>query len=208
MIVQATNLISATEAQETAKRVLPSFMATHYRALPPEWEATTKVWRLPVVLTYGPLGSIGEVGEIKVSASTGKIISHTPLENMLENGRRLYEAHREAFQAAYLQSNGAARISALEAIAAANGFLLDHLPDRFCADDPHFDPDAHVWRVPVILAYLRIGSVGEVGEIVVNAIFDEVLSHTPFDEMKARGLSLYEQNREKINAAFLSARDA
>ena len=97
------------------------------------------------------------------------------------------------------------KITALEAQAAANLFLFDHLPDRFCADDPRLDQAAKVWRVPVILAYPFIGSIGEVGEILVNCLSEEILSHTPFDEMKVRARRLYDQHREAIEAAFSQA---
>src|ERR1700755_3593369 len=39
---------------------------------------------------------------------------------------------------------------ALEAQAATNGFLLDHLPHCFTAGHPTFDQAAQVWRVPVL----------------------------------------------------------
>ena len=99
------------------------------------------------------------------------------------------------------------KLTAFEAIAAANLFLSDHMPDRYCADDPRFDEAAQLWRVPVILAYLHVGSIGEVGEITVSAFSEEIISHTPFEEMKSRGLKLYEQHREEIEAAFSQARN-
>lgn len=93
-------------------------------------------------------------------------------------------------------------LTALEAQAAANLFLSDNLPDRFCADDPRFDKALRAWRVAVILAYPFIGSVGEVGEIVVSPTSEDILSHTLLDEMRSRALSLYEQHREAIEAEF------
>lgn len=104
-------------------------------------------------------------------------------------------------------ANTVPMISALEAQAAANLFLSDNLPDRFCADDPRLDKAARLWRVPVILAYPFIGSVGEVGEITVSALSEEILAHTPLDEMRSRGLSLYDHHREAIQTAFLQSRN-
>ncbi|NOT60920.1 MAG: hypothetical protein HOP19_11940 [Acidobacteria bacterium] len=101
-----------------------------------------------------------------------------------------------------------AKISALEAEAAANLFLSDHLPDRYCADDPQYDAITQVWRIPVILAYPFIGSLGAVGELTVNPFSKAVVSHTPIDQMRQRGQALYQQNREAIEAAFLSAGNA
>lgn len=91
-------------------------------------------------------------------------------------------------------------ISAFEAMATANGFLLDHLPDRFCAGEPRLDQTSLVWRIPVLLSYAVIGPVGQVGEIIVGTESEEVLSYTPLEEMKAAAWVLIEQNREKIEA--------
>lgn len=71
------------------------------------------------------------------------------------------------------------KLTALEAQAVANLFLSDHLPDRYCAGDSHYDQATQVWRVPVLIAYRHIGALGEVGEIVINAFAKEVLAHTP-----------------------------
>lgn len=95
------------------------------------------------------------------------------------------------------------KITALEALAASNLFLSDHLPDRYCADDPKFDRATSLWHVPVVMAYPFIGPIGQVGELMVSAFSEEVLSHTPFEEMRSRGQELYRQHREAIEAAFL-----
>jgi hypothetical protein len=92
------------------------------------------------------------------------------------------------------------KVTALEAEAAASLFLSDHLPDRLAAGDPRLDSQAGVWRVPVLLAYPIIGSVGEVGEVMVSGQTGEILSHTTVDEMLARARALYERHREQIEA--------
>lgn len=99
-------------------------------------------------------------------------------------------------------------LTAFEAQATANGFLLDHLPDRFCADDPHYNYATRCWVVPVVLAYPVIGSIGQVGVVEISAFSGDILSHTPFDEMKAVGKTLYEAHRDEINAAFLQTGEA
>jgi hypothetical protein len=91
-------------------------------------------------------------------------------------------------------------VTALEAQGAANLFLSDHLGDRFLGVRPQLDEGGDVWRVPVVLTYAVVGPVGEVGEIVVSAGTEEVVSHTPFEEMKERARALYEQHREQIEA--------
>jgi hypothetical protein len=107
-----------------------------------------------------------------------------------------------------MTANLLTEITALEAQAAANRFLSEHLPDRFCADDPRLDKAATLWRVPVVLAYPFIGSVGEVGEIEIDASSSEIVSHTAMDQMTARARTVYEQHREAIEAAFSQARDS
>ena len=106
-----------------------------------------------------------------------------------------------------MATNLVATITALEAQAAANLFLSDHLPDRFLASSPKLDPAADVWRVPVLLAYPIIGPVGQTGEILVSATSEEIVSYTPLEEMKATARKLYEENRDAIEAAFLRARN-
>lgn len=93
-------------------------------------------------------------------------------------------------------TNVYATITALEAQAAASLFLSDHLPDRFLASSPKLDDAAHVWRVPILLAYPFIGPVGQTGEILVNESSEEIISYTPLEEMKAAARRLYEENRD------------
>lgn len=91
-------------------------------------------------------------------------------------------------------------VTALEAQGAANLFLSDHLGDRFLAVRPQLDEAGDRWRVPVVLTYAMIGPLGEVGEIVVSAGNEEIVSHTAIEEMKERARALYEQHRDEIEA--------
>lgn len=100
-----------------------------------------------------------------------------------------------------------ATITALEAQAVASLFLSDNLGDRFLASSPKLDSAANVWRVPILLAYPFVGPVGQTGEILVNATSEEIVSHTPLEEMKATARRLYEENRDAIEAAFLQPRN-
>jgi hypothetical protein len=93
-------------------------------------------------------------------------------------------------------------ITALEAEACASLYLSDRLPDRFSASEPSFDADAAAWRVPVFLSYPIVGPVGRVGEIVVSSASEQVLSHTPINDMLAAARLLYEQHRERIEASL------
>ena len=99
-------------------------------------------------------------------------------------------------------ANTVPKTTALEAQAATNGFLLDHLPHCFTAGHPTFDQAAQVWRVPVLLAYATIGSIGEVGEALISAMSEEIVSVTSFEEMNARAHSLYEEHRARIETSL------
>jgi len=91
-------------------------------------------------------------------------------------------------------------ITALQAQAAANLFLSDRLPDRITADQPLLDEAAQVWRIPVILTYPFLGSLGQVGEIVISAVKEEIISFTPVEEILKSAQALAEQNRDAIEA--------
>ena len=99
-----------------------------------------------------------------------------------------------------MSTKTAPTVTALEAQGAANLFLSDHLGDRFLAVRPQLNEGGDVWRVPVVLTYAVVGPVGEVGEVIVNSSAEEVVSHTPVEEMKERARALYEQHREQIEA--------
>jgi hypothetical protein len=94
------------------------------------------------------------------------------------------------------------QITAMEAEATASLFLSERLPDRFTPGEPRFDADAEVWRVPVLLAY-PVMPVGQAGEILVGASSNELVSHTPINDILESARSLYESNREKIEAIVL-----
>ena len=91
-------------------------------------------------------------------------------------------------------------ITALQAQAQANYFLLTQVGDRLVANDPVLDTGVGVWRVPVLLSYPFIGPIGNVGEILVSTTTEEIVAHTPLEEMKAAALTLYEQHRDEIEA--------
>jgi hypothetical protein len=124
-----------------------------------------------------------------MNSSTQEVVAETFAEGELDFSSRQF---REKF----------------EAEAETNQLLHSLVPDRLTAGDARFDQRANAWRVPVVLAYPAIGSVGEVGEVLVRTPAPRVLQYTPPEEMKARAHALYEQHREAIEAAFLSARNA
>jgi hypothetical protein len=209
MVPEVTHKLTDLEAIAAADLFLSDHMPDHYCAGDPTYDDVAQLWRVAVLLTHPRAGLVGEVGEITVGGISEEIRSHTPFDQMKAEGSSLYEQHLEAIEAAFwpTATGDNSETTAFEAEATAGGFLLDHMPDRFSTGAPRFDKGARVWRIPVILAYPRIGSVGEVGELTINDSNNEVESHTPFEEMTTRAFAIYEQRCEEIEAAFLQARD-
>jgi hypothetical protein len=87
-----------------------------------------------------------------------------------------------------------------DACVAANAWLIDHLPDRFAAGIPVYDPPHEAWRIPVWLSYPGVAPLGPVGELCVDAVSGEVQTHTPLAQMKTQALHLYDQHRAAIDA--------
>jgi antitoxin (DNA-binding transcriptional repressor) of toxin-antitoxin stability system len=117
-------------------------------------------------------------------------------------------SHVNASLANLDQTNGASAapiVSEVQAQAEASLFLSDRLPDRISAGTPRLDATARMWRVPVILAYPRLGVLGEVGEITVSASEKEILSHTPVEKMRKAAGEIIEKHRHAIEAPDLPA---
>lgn len=94
------------------------------------------------------------------------------------------------------------QVTAQQAQAAVNQFISDYLPDRFTADQAQLSVTGEVWQVPVILAYPNVGSLGQVGEVLVSTSSEVIVSHTSFNEIKQVGQRLYEVNRDAIQTYF------
>ncbi len=94
------------------------------------------------------------------------------------------------------------QVTAQQAQAAVNHFLSEYLPDRFTANQAQLTATGNAWEVSVILAYPFIGSLGQVGEVLVSTASEVVVFHTPLEEMKQAGQRLYEAHRDEIQAAF------
>ena len=93
------------------------------------------------------LAPLPNASTIKISSSL-RDVRHLPTMLRLaavarENSRRCAKV------IAVVVGNTVPKTTALEAQAATNGFLLDHLPHCFTAGHPTFDQAAQVWRVPV-----------------------------------------------------------
>lgn len=208
MVPEVVLQLTALEAVAVANLFLSDHMPDRYCAGDPTYDHVARLWRVPVVMSYLRIGPIGEVGEIAVDGFSEEIVFHTPLDEMKARGRALYEQHQEAIETASIGktsmiAQAVPKISALDAEAAASHFLFDHLPDRLTAGEPQFNARTGVWIVPVLLAYPRIGPVGQVGEIVISGQAKTVVSHTPVDDMLNNARAVYDQHRERIEAVVL-----
>jgi len=94
------------------------------------------------------------------------------------------------------------QLTAQQALAAANLFLSDHLPDRFTSAQAQLTATGDTWEVPVVLSYPFIGSLGQVGKVLVSTASEIIVFHTSFDDMKQAGQKLYEAHRNEIEANF------
>src|ERR1051325_9212259 len=99
MSIKTPPTVTALEAQGAANLFLSDHLGDRFLAVRPQLDEGGDVWPLPVVLTYAVLGAIGEVGEVTVNASNEEIVSYTPIEEMKERARALYQQHREQIEA-------------------------------------------------------------------------------------------------------------
>jgi hypothetical protein len=91
-----------------------------------------------------------------------------------------------------------------QAIATANRFIVENLPDRFSAGLPKLVrfPLRQLWLVPVLLTYPDVGVIGEIGMLAVDGNRPAVVGWTPPEEMEALAHQLYEEKRDEIELAF------
>ncbi|MGH9840163.1 MAG: hypothetical protein ACREEM_15385 [Blastocatellia bacterium] len=99
--------ISAFEAEAETNHLLHDILPDRFTAFDARFDQVANVWRVPVVLAYPVIGPVGEVGEVLVSASYAQIVSYTPVDEMKTRARDLYQQHREAIEAAFLQTRDA-----------------------------------------------------------------------------------------------------
>lgn len=111
----------------------------------------------------------------------------------------------ETITAISLPQTAARKVSRDSAHTKANQFIIEHLPDRFCAGQPRFVifPIRAAWSIPVVLAYPKLGAIGEVGAVIVDAEFGNVVGWTPMEDMREAAKSLYEERKAEIEAAFV-----
>ena len=93
--------MTALQTQATANLFLSDHLSDRFTADQPQLIATDNVWLVPIILAYPGIGSIGCVGDMHISTTKEKIISHTPLTEMKQTAQQLYDTHRDAIEAAF-----------------------------------------------------------------------------------------------------------
>src|SRR5262245_52987531 len=86
-------------------------------------------------------------------------------------------------------------ISARQAVATANEWLVSYVGDRFTAGTPVLDTKSDLWLVPILYNYPKEGPLGTVGEIGVNCVTGELSAHESVEEIKRRTEDLYRAKR-------------
>ena len=86
-------------------------------------------------------------------------------------------------------------ISARQALAAANEWLVSYVGDRFTGGTPALDSQSELWLVPILYIYPNEGSLGSVGEISVNSVTGELSAHPSIEEIKRGARDVYRAKR-------------
>ena len=114
------------------------------------------------------------------------------------------EQAKQTRPASVAEEEAQSRITAREALIAANRFLLKTMRDRFTAGLPKqvIFSTRSVWIVPILLTYPQTGVLGEVGMIAVDDQRGTIVGWTPVEEVERLGKELYEEKKGEIEPAF------
>lgn len=93
----------------------------------------------------------------------------------------------------------------IEARRLGNRWLHEHLPTEYTCGQPQ-SLRASTWTVPILLAYPGL-VVGQVGALTVDLEIEQVIQHTPPEQIFVAGDRLGAQHAEAIQAAYLRARE-
>jgi hypothetical protein len=95
-------------------------------------------------------------------------------------------------------------ISADDARALATDFLLGHVGNQLTAGQPlrMISAVRSTWIVPVQLAYIHSGVLGNVGVVAVDEETGQVVGWTPFAQMKEASCQLREQHEPAFSTQF------
>jgi len=97
-------------------------------------------------------------------------------------------------------------ISARQAVATVNEWLVSYVGDRFFGGAATLDARSDLWLVPILYNYPKEGPLGTVGEISVNCLTGELSAHPSVEEIKRRTEDLYRAKRGE-DPSILPARN-
>lgn len=98
-------------------------------------------------------------------------------------------------------------ISARQAIATVNDWLVCYVGDRFVAGTPVLDSNSDLWRVPILYVYPNDGPLGSVGEAAVDSLTGEMRTCPAVDGIKRQALNLYQAHRGGDDTTLPSSRN-
>ena len=101
MVIHTAPQVTALQAQAVANFFLSDHLPDRFTADQPQLIAADNVWQVPIILAYPGIGSLGCVGNIHISTTEEKVLSHTPLAQMKQTAQQLYDTHRDAIEAAF-----------------------------------------------------------------------------------------------------------
>lgn len=98
--------VMAQDAVRIASGWLGAHLPDRFGPADPKLDDQGQLWWVPVVLAY-PGVTVGQVGEIAVSASSGEVVDHTDLADIKAAGLALGRKHRAKVRAAFLRTRNA-----------------------------------------------------------------------------------------------------
>jgi hypothetical protein len=101
MATHSVPQVTALQAQATANLFLSDHLSDRFTAEQPRLDVVDEVWHVPVVLAYPGVGAVGCVGDMRISTLTTTVVSYTPLAEMRQAAQALFDAHRDAIEAAF-----------------------------------------------------------------------------------------------------------
>ena len=102
MAIHFAPKVTALQVQAAANLFLSDHLPDRFTADQPQINVIDNIWTVPVVLAYQGVGAVGCVGEIYISTTEETIVSNPPLTTMKQMAQALYDAYRNAIEAAFL----------------------------------------------------------------------------------------------------------
>jgi len=96
-------VLSGRQAMVAANQFIVEYLPDRFSAGLPKLVLLPlrPLWLVPVLLTYPSAGVIGEIGMLAVDGDHPVVVGWTPLEEMENLARQLYEEHRNEIELAF-----------------------------------------------------------------------------------------------------------